>query len=418
MIKLNLLKHQYAFCADMTTKYVALVAGYGAGKTHAFCYKTILLAAANAGYTGAICEPTYGMLKRVLIPKMDEILDELGISYDFKAGDMKYTLHFADGDCTILCLSAENYRRMAGLNLAFFGCDEIDTIKKDVAEAMWNMAASRLRDGKVYQGYSSSTPEGFSFLYDFFVAQPEEKESLREQRKLIKGVTADNPFLHANYIPDLEAQYPPQLIAAYLRGEFVNLTAGQVYCNYDRMLNHTDKTLADFPGHPLHIGQDFNVGQCASVVHVVHQGIAYAVDEISKGQNTEQVIQIIKQRYPGRRIIIYPDASGGANKTSAAMSDLAMLKQAGFELSYSSKNPPVKDRINSMNALFCNSKEIRRYYINSRTCREYAKCLEQQAYDKNGQPDKSSGTDHMVDAGGYFVFRTFPVQGQPTVRIY
>jgi hypothetical protein len=36
--------------------------------------------------------------------------------------------------------------------------------------------------------------------------------------------------------------------------------------------------------------------------------------------------------------------------------------------------------------------------------------LEQQAYDKNGEPDKTNGWDHVVDAEGYMIHARFPVQ--------
>jgi hypothetical protein len=38
-----------------------------------------------------------------------------------------------------------------------------------------------------------------------------------------------------------------------------------------------------------------------------------------------------------------------------------------------------------------------------------ADCLEQQAYDKNGEPDKKSGKDHQNDATGYPIAYEFPV---------
>jgi PBSX family phage terminase large subunit len=419
MNEVGLFKHQYEFLSDEETRYLALIGGYGCGKTHAFCYKTVFLAARNIGYSGAIMEPTYGMIKRVLLPKMIELLDEIGVKYSFSKSDAIFTFHFAEGDTTVYCLSAENYNRMAGMNLAFFGVDECDTINKDVARSMWNMAISRLRAGKVYQGFTTSTPEGFKFLYEYFHAEPQEDPSIVD-RKLIKGKTRDNPTLDEEFIQSMIDNYPPQLIKAYLEGEFVNLNSGSVYPNFDRKLNHTDKSLADFPGYPLHIGQDFNNNNCASVVHVIHQGNPIAIDEISGALNTEQVIRIIKERYGNRHITMYPDASGGQNKTSAAMSDLALLKQAGFELNYTSKNLAVKDRVNAMNGVFCNNSGIRRYLINTRICKEYTRCLEQQVYDKNGQPDKSatSGVDHMLDAGGYFIHRMYPITGRPTARVY
>jgi hypothetical protein len=419
MSELQLLKHQYEFCADQETRYLALVGGYGCGKTYSFCVKTIFMAAANVGYRGAIMEPTYSMVKRTLIPAMNEALEKLNIPYSFSKSDAIYTLHFQEGDCVVYCLSAENYTRMAGMNLAFFGVDECDTINKETARSMWNMAISRLRSGRVYQGFTTSTPEGFRFLYEYFHDEPSSNEKIKD-RRLIRGKTKDNPFIPADFIQSLLDNYPEQLIKSYLEGEFVNLNSGAVYPNFDRKLNHTDLTLADFPPHtPLHIGQDFNIGKCASVVHVIKDGLPIAVDELPKIYNTEELIKVLKDRYGRRVITIYPDASGGSAKTSASMSDLAMLKQAGFELNYTPRNHAVKDRVNAMNAMFCNSNGNRRYLINTRTCKEYTKCLEQQTY-VNGQPDKSesSGVDHMLDAGGYFIYRTYPINGQATIRQY
>ncbi|WP_369081323.1 hypothetical protein, partial [Streptobacillus moniliformis] len=42
-------------------------------------------------------------------------------------------------------------------------------------------------------------------------------------------------------------------------------------------------------------------------------------------------------------------------------------------------------------------------------CPEYTDALEQQAYDKNGMPDKEGGFDHVNDAGGYFIAKRFPI---------
>jgi len=74
----------------------------------------------------------------------------------------------------------------------------------------------------------------------------------------------------------------------------------------------------------------------------------------------------------------------------------------------------VKDRVNSMNALFCNAQGERRYFVNLSRCPSYAEALEQQAWGKDGEPDKTSGYDHIVDAGGYYIVKEFPIMKRPT----
>jgi hypothetical protein len=109
-----------------------------------------------------------------------------------------------------------------------------------------------------------------------------------------------------------------------------------------------------------------------------------------------------------RSIRVYPDASGGSRKSvNASTSDLALLRDAGFAVSAGSANPPVKDRVNSMNAMFCNAKGERRYFVNADACPNYAEALERQAWDKSGEPDKTSGYDHVNDSAGYYIVRDF-----------
>lgn len=144
---------------------------------------------------------------------------------------------------------------------------------------------------------------------------------------------------------------------------------------------------------------DFNVGKMAGIDHVLRLGLPCAVTEIINAYDTPDMIRIIKERfwlYDGndyrkvREIYIYPDASGDSRKSSnASTTDIAQLKQAGFNVVVNSSNPPVKDRVNSMNAMFCNANGERRYKVNVKRCPLYAESLEQQVWDEKGEPDKN-----------------------------
>ena len=63
-----------------------------------------------------------------------------------------------------------------------------------------------------------------------------------------------------------------------------------------------------------------------------------------------------------------------------------------------------------MNAMFCNAKGERNYYVNVAECPHYVDALEQQVYNERGEPDKKSGLDHVTDAPGYFIVREFPIE--------
>jgi hypothetical protein len=74
-------------------------------------------------------------------------------------------------------------------------------------------------------------------------------------------------------------------------------------------------------------------------------------------------------------------------------------------------NPRVKDRVLAMNQLI-HSEGKRRLLVNVDRCPSFVEALEKQAYDKNGEPDKTSGLDHVNDAAGYFVSYRYPIRGR------
>lgn len=448
----GLLKHQKTFLADTTTRYIGLVGGYGCGKTRAFCLKAIQLASINVGHTGMMCEPTNTMLNDVLVPEMRDLLEQYKIPYEFKQTPLpQFTLQFKGGESKILLRSAENFGRLVGLNLGWFGVDEIDTAfnrNKNKIMVMWRLLISRLRAQAPHpQGFVCSTPEGFGFLYEFFVKEVEEAKLKNRSidRRMIKAMTMDNPHLNPEYLADLKEQYPPNLLRAYMEGEFVNLNTSTVYDAFDRIANNTTTTLESFEEDmgkgiymptsvphdvdmatlhqmhlrsqqlalakrtPIHIGMDFNVGKCAAVVHIIDAIGPIAVDEIMGVKNTEEMIKEIKARYPGRQINIYPDSSGKSEKSNSSQTDINLLKGAGFNVEYPNKNPLVVDRVNSMNAMLCNGNGDRRYRINVERCPSYVAALEQQTYDSAGKPDKQHDNDHPNDAAGYFIWKKFPL---------
>lgn len=416
--EIALLPHQLEFVNDTKTEYLGLCAGMGAGKTYAFVTKAISLAMDNIGFSIALLEPTNSLVGLILVPKLEEVLDELEIEYTTRTRPvLTYTLYFEDGETDLLLMSAENYSRHIGYEVAAFGVDEVDTISKTVATQMFIKLAGRKRGmAPVKQGFFVSTPEGFNWVHDFFIREPQKAKaegSRRcDNRKLIHASTYDNPFLDDDYIPGLLRIYPQNLIEAYLEGKFVNLESNTVYDMFDRTLNDTDKTLEDFPKAPIHIGMDFNIGKMSAIIHVMTRTAVLCVDEILGEKNTNSLMAEIKRRYPDNPIYIYPDCAGANGSTNASKSDIALL-QAVFgskNIKYHPAHPAVKDRVACVNALLCNGEGKRRYLVNQFTCPGTVDALEQQVYNKSGTPDKDHDKDHPLDALGYFVEYNYPIQ--------
>jgi hypothetical protein len=147
---------------------------------------------------------------------------------------------------------------------------------------------------------------------------------------------------------------------------------------------------------------------------VQRQGHLLALEELTEVFDTPAMIALLKQRFLGRRIYVYPDASGGGRKTQdASASDLALLRQAGFSVLANAANPAVRDRVLAVNRALERSEVL----VNPDRCPSLVEALEKQAYTKNGEPDKSAGLDHVIDAAGYCIAYKFSVVRQSANRL-
>ena len=395
----------------------AFVAGYGSGKSWAGCCSLARHFWEFPGIDAGYFAPTYPQIRDIFYPTVTECFEDWGLNAVVRPSVHEVLVYDGAGRYrgTVKCRSMDEPESIVGFKIGRALVDEIDVMPADKAENVWRKIIARMRyKAKGLQNGVdvTTTPEGFRFVYSQFVRQVREKPELASLYGIVHASTWDNAAnLPEDYIPSLMASYPAQLIEAYIDGQFVNLQSGTVYSAYDRALNASAESVHG--GEPIFVGMDFNVGKMAAVIHVLRDGQPHAVDEITGAYDTPDMIRRLKERFwrhdgsrfvQTRSIRVYPDASGGSRKSvNASTSDLALLKDAGFAVSAGSANPPVKDRVNSMNAMFCNAKGERRYFVNASLCPNYAEALERQAWDKSGEPDKTSGYDHVCFAAGTLV---------------
>lgn len=407
-MRVELTGPQYDF-VTATDRFPAMVAGFGAGKTHAAVTRAIALKLQHPRQSVAYYLPTYDLVTTIAFPRFLETLEQWGLPYKQNKNDKM--IH-VEGAGSFIFRTMDAPERIIGYEVADSLVDELDTLPEDKARDAWNKIISRNRqkktDGSVNTVGVATTPEGFRFVYDRWVRRG------GEGYRIIKASTMSNAAnLPGGYIDSLRNTYPSQLLAAYLDGEFVNLVAGSVYPDFDRALNASGERIQT--GEALHVGMDFNVGRMSAVVHVLRGDDPHAVMEHTGLLDTPAMAAMLKARYQGHKILVYPDASGASRKSNnASESDLAILRAAGFGVRANPSNPRVKDRVLSVNKLL-HSDGARRYRVNPETCPELVESLEKQAYDKHGEPDKSGGLDHVIDAAGYFIAYRYPIRKPATV---
>jgi hypothetical protein len=400
-VRFGFSKPQHDFLTSKE-KYVAAVAGFGSGKTFVALARIIRNMLESPGIDQAYLAPTYPLIRDIFYPTIGEMLPDMGL--DYKINKSEHTVSI-DGLGTIFCRTMDNPETIVGWKVADAVLDEFDIIPTNKAKHVFRKVTARLRQnnptGRINQLFVTTTPEGFKATYELF------KKSPLENSQLIQMSTYSNmKNLPADYISTLRDQYPAQLIEAYLMGNFVNLTSGTVYYAFDR--NKHDSFYLPRPKEALHIGMDFNINHMAGIAHIIRGNEVIAIDEFIGYRDTPDIIEAIKNTYPGHPVYVYPDASGDSDHTSAQESDITQLKGAHFMVRVGNANPLIKNRVASMNNAF----EKGYYRVNTRRCQHYTEALEQQVYGPNGLPDKTSGLDHPLDAGGYFIHWRFPIKSR------
>lgn len=397
--------------AFATTKdpFPLFVGGFGSGKTAAAIARAMALKSHFRECDIAYYLPTYPLVEDIAFRRFPELCERKGWAYTLNKSSSY--IEFPNAG-RIVFRTMENPARIVGYEVAHSILDELDTLPIDKARDVWNKVIARNRQ-KCSIGNTvavATTPEGFRFVYDRWVKSPAPGYTV------FRAKTQDNAAnLPSGYIDNLRNSYPSNLLSAYLDGEFVNLTAGSVYAEFDRTLNHCNTTIQ--LNEALHIGLDFNVTKMAAVVYVLRDTQPHAVMEFTDVFDTPAMCQLIKSRFTGHAIYIYPDASGQARKSNnASESDLSILRQAGFTVLVNGRNPAVKDRVLATNNMI-HSQGVRRLFVNTDNCPALTESLEKQAYDKNGEPDKSSGLDHVIDAATYFIAYKYPITPQAVKRI-
>lgn len=403
-MSLRLSAPQNIFLNGLNTKFRAYVGGFGSGKTFVGCLDLLIFASQYPqtvqGYFGV----SYPQIRDIFYPTLEEAALLMGFTIKVKTSDKEVDLYrngFWYGK--IICRSMDKPNSIVGFKIARALVDEIDTLDKKKAKNAWNKIVARMRlviDDVVNGIGVTTTPEGYLFVYEQF------KENPKKGYSMVQASTYENAeYLPEDYIDSLKETYPSGLIDAYIKGRFVNMTSGSVYPCYDRVKHNSLESVKSTDR--LIVGMDFNVYKMAACIFVERGNALHCVDEVFNGRDTPYVCNLLKDRYPQNKITVYPDASGkNTSSKGASISDIGHIKQAGFSVQAKDANPRVKDRVNSVNKAF----EDFNLFINSMRCPQTAKCIEQQPYDDNGEPDKKNDLDHQSDAFGYPIAFRMPVK--------
>ena len=402
--------HQFQFITD-ESPILAMVCGFGAGKTYAFLRKTLINHIFNkrkdtGTSNGWIVYPTLDLANEVFVEPFKELLESVKINYDWNVQKNRFKTKYG----YIRIYTLEQPDRMVGANLTYAGIDEFDTIKMNKALNCFRKIIGRLRGSDKTQLYIVTTPEGYKATYHIFI------ENKKDGQRLIQAKSTDNPYLPQNFIDSLRQQYDEKLLKAYLNGEFVNLTSGQVYYAFERSKHVLKENELYHANYPIAICFDFNVYPYSVIwgQKLNDENIRILGEWVSKSHsNTYEACDAIMRQLPNDvDVIIYGDASGRSGAASSNLTNYQIINEKfknyfrKVEYRVPSSNPSVRDRINAMNSTF--HKDVIR--INPK-CENLTQDLEQVVWNEKGNElDKSNILrTHISDALGYFINVELPL---------
>ncbi len=405
-IKYKALESQQKFHKS-TARFKGFSGPIGSGKSAALCHEAIKLSYMNAGRTGLIGAPTYPMLRDATLAALIETLNDNEIPFELNKADNVLTMK--DSGSRILLRSVDEFERLRGTNLAWFGLDELTYTQ----EGAWLRLEGRLRDPKATRhcGFAVWTPKGFDWVYRKFIAHA------AEGYEAVQAKPFENRFL-LDTVPDfyerLRGSYDENFFRQEVLGDYLNARGGLVYHAFDRHKNvravEVDESRA------VVWAVDFNVDPMSSVVaQVERNGEVAVLDEIVlRRATTEQACEEFEKRFglPRAGVVVYGDASGASMHTTGH-SDYQVIRNyfssrmAKVSYRVPKANPPVRDRVSVVNARLRNARGETQLFVDPK-CKELIDDFEQVSYQEDStqiDKDKDRKRTHLSDALGYLIWQ-------------
>jgi hypothetical protein len=309
----------------------------------------------------------------------------------------------------------DHFERIRGTNLAWFGIDELTYCR---AEA-WDRLEGRLRDPFAKQriGFGCWTPKGFDWVYEKFVKPDREHPDTYEA---VLASPGENTHLPADFYKDLGKSYDKKFFEQEVLGQYLNVASGQAYYAYGKRGENVRKLDFD-PFLPVLWSLDFNVEPMSSIIaqrkpmasgddfiHVLDELVIHESNTAAACgafvERMEKWAEVRRSRGALMDVIVYGDSTGN-NRMHSGDTDYQIVKlffrRYGhlFNVQYKVKdsNPPVRDRVNAVNARLCNA--------------------DGEISDSHGNTipdlDKSDkARTHISDALGYLIWAEFPIRSK------
>jgi hypothetical protein len=384
-------------------RYRVVVAGRRWGKT-ALSRVLIIKKAQKKKQKIWYVAPTYKMAKQIM---WIDLMDAIPRKWIRKVNETSLTITLINGS-RIELKGADKPDSLRGVGIHFLVLDEF----QDMAEEVWTLVLRPTLADTGGHAIFIGTPKAYNYLYELYKKGQNSHLKAAGEWESWQFPTITSPFIPVDEIEAARADMDEKSFKQEFEASFETMS-GRVYYPFDR---HTHVKQLEFnPRLPIWVGMDFNIDPMSTVIYQPQpNGELWAIDEIVLfGSNTEEVCEELEKRYwrNQAQVVMYPDPAGGQRQHARGETDMDILREKGFKrIKYRKKHPLVADRVNAVNRMLKDAKGNVRLMIDPK-CKHFINALEQTIYKRGTREvDKSAGTEHSADAGGYCIELEFPVR--------
>ena len=314
-----------------------------------------------------------------------------------KKNESELSVELTNGS-VIQLKGAENADALRGVSLSSLIVDEAAYVKQEA----WEMVLRPALSDQGGPAWFITTPAGLNWFHDLWEAAEDQPDWSTHSYTTIQGGNVPAEEIEAAKRTLDDRTFRQEYLAS-----FETLT-GRVYPDFDN--DNISEDIGDTGGEIL-LGCDFNVGVMAGVLGSRVGDTLHVWDEVAlKQSNTDEMCMHLRNKFPQRQIVAYPDPTGSARKTSAAgETDHGIIRKYGYKV-ISPKHPwAVKDKINSTNWLIRTAHGDIKMLVHPR-CKNTIKALRNVTYKEGSEDyviDKTANIEHWTDAMGYLVLGAF-----------
>lgn len=402
---------------ENTKRYRVAALGRQTGKSTMCLNELARKAWDNPGTTYWYVSPTYDQAKvqyRRLVGMLWSCEGAL-----LKKNQSELRIKFINGS-QIRFVSGETFQRLRGETLHGAVIDEV----RDQHPELWPQVIRPMLTTTQGWAVFVSTPQGFDHFYDLAEKAKEDPDWF-----FMSAPSTANPLFTQDELESARRAMSEPEFQQEIMAEFRDLQRGSAYISFSAA-NVLDKNpfvkgeLPISPHLPIVVGLDFNVGSMRWVLGQRRNDDWYWFDEISiSNTNSQECAQELVARVQGHDpgVVLCGDASGNSRHSSASQSDYVIICQAldSAKVKWTNAtpdaNPPVKERVNTVNAKLKDASGAAHMWINPR-CKQLIRDMQRVTWkagaNSNSILDQSTDKTltHASDAAGYAVVVLTPMQ--------